>query len=58
MSARSAVYCSCGRLLKITVRRDGAIFRCPEHGIVWRYKVKAEPDKAPRKGREDEKEQP
>jgi hypothetical protein len=50
MSARPAVYCSCGRLLKITVRREGVIFRCPEHGIVWRYKVESPPDKQPPKG--------
>ena len=29
--------CSCGRPLKIQVRRGGVVFRCEEHGIVWRF---------------------
>jgi hypothetical protein len=33
------IYCSCGRLLKIKVRRDGVILQCPEHGVVWHYRV-------------------
>ena len=56
MSPRPAIYCRCGRLLTITVRREGAVFRCPEHGIVWRYKVEAPLERPPRKGgRQDKK---
>jgi hypothetical protein len=33
------IYCSCGRLLKIKVRRDGVTLQCPEHGVLWRYVV-------------------
>ncbi len=33
------VYCSCGKLLKIKVRRDGVVLQCPEHGVILRYTV-------------------
>jgi predicted RNA-binding Zn-ribbon protein involved in translation (DUF1610 family) len=40
------VYCSCGRLLKIRVRRDGVVLQCPEHGVIWRYTVGDRPGRS------------
>ncbi len=54
MSPRPAIYCRCGRLLMIKVRREGIILQCPEHGIVLRYKVDARLIGKRRKGKPDE----
>ena len=44
------VYCNCGRLLKIRVRHDGVVLRCPVHGVIWRYEV----GRRPNHGKKDE----
>lgn len=47
--------CSCGRPLRIRVRRDGVVFRCEEHGIVWRFVVNVQASgKPPAKAKEGE----
>jgi hypothetical protein len=44
------VYCNCGRLLKIRVRHDGVVLRCPVHGVIRRYEV----GRRPNRGKKDE----
>jgi hypothetical protein len=45
------IYCRCGKLLKIKVRREGVVLQCPEHGVVLRYVVGKEPPPKPDKER-------
>jgi hypothetical protein len=47
------VYCSCGRLLKIKVRREGVVLQCPEHGVIWHYQVGEAPRREKKIKRQD-----